>query len=64
MLFVELATTRPLRYSKVRILFSRNDQWTSFFKLGKFPLVLDPVVAGSQLTRVLIEAGAASTCFS
>jgi hypothetical protein len=24
---------------------------------GKFPLVLDPVVAGSQLTRVLIDGG-------
>jgi hypothetical protein len=26
-------------------------------ELGKFPLVLDPVVAGSQLTRVLINGG-------
>jgi hypothetical protein len=26
-------------------------------ELGKFPLVLDPVVAGSQLTRVLIDGG-------
>jgi hypothetical protein len=39
--------TRPLRY----------DQWTSFSKLGKFPLILDPVVVGSQLTRVLIDGG-------
>jgi hypothetical protein len=54
---VELATTRPLRYSEVPISFSRDDQWTSFSKLGKFPLVLNPVVAGSQLTRVLIDGG-------
>jgi hypothetical protein len=39
--------TRPLRYNEVLISFSRDDQWTSVFKLGKFPLVLDPVVAGS-----------------
>jgi hypothetical protein len=30
---------------------------TSFSEPGKFPLVLDPVVAGSQLTRVLIDGG-------
>jgi hypothetical protein len=49
--------TRPLRYSKVPISFSRDDQWTSFSELEKFPLVLDPVMAGSQLTRVLINGG-------
>jgi hypothetical protein len=56
-LFVEPATTRPLRYSKVPISFSTDDQWTSFSEPRKFPLVLDPVVAGSQLTRVLIDGG-------
>jgi hypothetical protein len=56
-LSVEPATTRPLRYSEVSISFSRDDQWTSFFEPGKFPLVLDPVVMGSQLTRVLIDGG-------
>jgi hypothetical protein len=53
-LSVELATTRPLRYSEVPIYFSRDDQWTSFSEPGKFPLIIDPIVAGSQLTRVLI----------
>jgi hypothetical protein len=56
-LSVEPATTKPLRYSEVLISFSRDDQWTSFSKLGKFSLVLDPIVAGSQLTRVLIDGG-------
>jgi hypothetical protein len=46
---------KPLRYSEVLISFSRDDQWTSFPKPGKFPLVLDPVMAGSQVTRVLID---------
>jgi hypothetical protein len=46
-----------LRNSAVPITFSREDQWTSFSALGKFLLVLDPVVAGSQLTRVLIDGG-------
>jgi hypothetical protein len=56
-LYVEPAMTRPLRYSKVLISFSRDDQWTSFSEPEKFPLVLDPIVAGSQLTRVLIDGG-------
>jgi hypothetical protein len=38
-------------------LFSRDDQWTSFSELGKFLLVLDPVVASIRLTRVLIDGG-------
>jgi hypothetical protein len=54
-LSMEPATTRPLRYSEVPISFSRDDQWTSFSEPGKFPLILDPVVAGSQFTRVLID---------
>jgi hypothetical protein len=47
---VEAATTRPLRYSEVSISFYRDDQWTSFSEPGKFPLILDPIMAGSQLT--------------
>jgi hypothetical protein len=38
-------------------LFSRDDQWTSFSEPGKFPLVLDPVVAEVWLTKVLIDGG-------
>jgi hypothetical protein len=54
---MEPSTTRPLRYSEVLISFSRDDQWTSFSEPGKFPLMLDPVVVDSQLTRVLIDGG-------
>jgi hypothetical protein len=46
-LSIEPATQNPLRYSKVPISFSRDDQWTSFSKLKKFPLILHPIVAGS-----------------
>ena len=48
-LLVEPAIQRPLKYCEVPITFSREDQWTSFSKPGKFPLVLDPVVQGSKL---------------
>jgi hypothetical protein len=49
--------SRPLRYSEVSISFSKDDQWTSFSELGKFPLVLDHVMAASQLTRVILDGG-------
>jgi hypothetical protein len=54
---VEPAAPRPLRWSEVPISFSRDDQWTSFSETGKFPLVLDPVVAEVRLTKVLIDGG-------
>ena len=54
---MEPAVQKPLRHSEVPITFSREDQWTSFSELGKFPLILDLVVAGSILTRVLIDGG-------
>jgi hypothetical protein len=56
-LSVEPVIPRPLRWSEVPISFSRDDQWTSFSEPGKFPLVLDPVVAEVKLTRVLIDGG-------
>jgi hypothetical protein len=54
---VEPAASRPLRWSEVPISFSHNDQWISFSELGKFPLVLDLVVAEVRLTKVLIDGG-------
>jgi hypothetical protein len=54
---IKLAVPRPLRWSELPISFSRDDQWTSFLEPGKFPLVLDPVVAEVRLTKVLIDGG-------
>jgi hypothetical protein len=56
-LSIEPVVPRPLRWSEVPISFSRADEWTSFSEPGKFPLVLDPVVAEVKLTRVLIDGG-------
>jgi hypothetical protein len=53
----EPMVSTPLRWSEVPISFSSADQWTSFSKLGRFPLVLKSVVAGSRLNRVLIDGG-------
>ena len=49
--------SKTTKDSETSITFSREDQWTSFSELGKFPLILDLVVAGSILTRVLIDGG-------
>jgi hypothetical protein len=42
---------------RVPITFSHADQWTSFSELGRFPLVLKPIVASSKLNKVLIDGG-------
>jgi hypothetical protein len=54
---IEPAIPTPLRWSEVPMTFSCADQWTSFSKQGRFPLVLKPVVAGSRLNKVLINSG-------
>jgi hypothetical protein len=54
---IEPAVPQPLRWSEVPISFSHDDQWTSFSEPGKFPLVLDLVVAEVRLTKVLIDGG-------
>jgi hypothetical protein len=54
---IEPVVPTPLRWSEVPITFSCADQWTSFFKPGRFPLVLKPVVVGSKLNKVLIDGG-------
>jgi hypothetical protein len=56
-LSIEPAVPMPLRWSEVPIIFCRADHWTSFSELGRFTLVLKPVVAGSRLNKVLIDSG-------
>jgi hypothetical protein len=56
-LSIEPTVPTPLRWSEVPITFSHADQWTSFSKPGRFPLVLKPIVAGSRLNKVLIDGG-------
>jgi hypothetical protein len=56
-LSIKLAVPRSLQWLQVPISFLKDDQWTSFAEPGKFPLVLDPVVASVRLTRVLIDEG-------
>ena len=54
---IEPATPRYLKCSEIPISFSRVDQWISFSNPGRYPLVLDPTVAGAKLSKVLIDGG-------
>jgi hypothetical protein len=39
------------------ITFSRADQWANIPELGRFPLVLDPVIRNVRFEKVLIDGG-------
>jgi hypothetical protein len=54
---IEPTVPTPLRWSEVPITFSRADQWTTFSKPRRFPLILKPVLTGSRLNKVLIDGG-------
>jgi hypothetical protein len=54
---IEPVVPTPLRWSEVPITFSRVDQWTSFSEPGRFPLILNSVIAGSKVNKVLIDDG-------
>ncbi|KAF8745039.1 hypothetical protein HU200_013449 [Digitaria exilis] len=53
----EPAVVTPLRWSDTTITWSREDQWTEITSPGRYPLVLETVVANSRLTKVLIDGG-------
>jgi len=51
-------TPRYLDWSEYLIQFTMDDQWTRFSNANRYPLVLNPTIAGVQLTEVLIDDGA------
>ena len=52
------ATPRYLDWSEYLIQFTIEDQWTRFSNANRYPLVLNPTIAGVQLTKVPIVGGA------
>jgi hypothetical protein len=44
-------------WSHKPITFSRDDQWTEIPFLGRFPLILDPVIRKTRFCKVLINGG-------
>jgi hypothetical protein len=47
----------PYRWSKHAIIFSRADQWLNFDHLGKYLLLVYPVIRESRVKKVLVEGG-------
>jgi hypothetical protein len=47
----------PYRWSKHPIAFTRADQWLNFDHLGKYPLLVNPVIRESRVKKVLVDGG-------
>jgi hypothetical protein len=47
----------PYRWSECLITFTWADQWLNFDHLGKYPLLVDPVIRGSRVKKVLVDGG-------
>src|SRR5947207_475466 len=51
------ATPKYLQWSEAPITFSRADHLDHIPHPGRYPLVLDPIVRTTKLSRVLIDGG-------
>src|SRR5436190_910345 len=51
------ATPKYLKWSELPITFDRSDHPENIPHLGRYPLVLDPIVRTTKLNRVLIDGG-------
>jgi hypothetical protein len=54
-----VADPKYQNWSHQPIMFSRADKWANIPELGRFPLVLDPVIRNVQFYKVLIDGGSA-----
>jgi len=53
----EPATPTFLRWSESMITFDRTDHPRSISQLGRYPLVVDPIIGPKRLTKVLMDGG-------
>jgi hypothetical protein len=47
----------PYQWLEHPITFIRADQWLNFDHLGKYPLLVDPVIRESRVKKVLVDGG-------
>ena len=52
-----VADAKYLNWSEHPIAFSRADQWSDIPYLGRFPLILDPIIKDVRFQKVLIDGG-------
>jgi hypothetical protein len=50
-----VADPKYQNWSHQPITFSRADQWVDILELGRFPLVLDPIIRNVRFEKVLID---------
>jgi hypothetical protein len=53
----EPATPSFLDWSKEAITFDRDDHMDYIPNLGHYPLIVNPVIGNTQLTKVLMDGG-------
>jgi hypothetical protein len=61
---VSLATPEYLHWSEFPITFDRTDHPNNVPEPRRFPLIVDPLVKTTRLTKVLMDGAAASTSFT
>ena len=54
---VEVATPQYLNWSREAITFDREDHPNYVPNPGQYPLVVDPIIGNTQLTKVLMDGG-------
>jgi hypothetical protein len=54
---VSLTTLEYLTWSEVPITFDRSDHSDFVLKLGRYPLIVSPIVKDVELNRVFVDGG-------
>jgi hypothetical protein len=55
----KVADPKYQNWSNKPITFSRADQWANIPELGRFPLILNPIIRNVLFEKVLIDGGSA-----
>jgi hypothetical protein len=60
---VSYATPEYLKWSEVPITFDRNDHLDFVPKMGRYPLIVCPIIKNVKLNRVLVDGGSSLNIF-
>ena len=54
---VKVVAPRYLNWSREAITFDQDDHLDYVLNLGQYPLVVDPIIGNTRLTKVLMDGG-------
>ena len=60
----ETAVPFFLRWSESPVTFNRRDHLSHVARLGRYPLIVDPIVRKKRLTKVLMDGGSSFNILS